>query len=91
MQKYWQVFKMGWQSMLEYRTNVVLGHVRNLIAIGVVYVLWDAAYRNQQLFSTFDRQEMLTYVFGSYILISIVFMFVSESIAHDITRGDLSK
>ena len=87
--KYLQVFKISFAQEFAYKANFVMWRVRNVIKFFLVFFLWDAAFnQNQQLFG-YDRNQMLTYVFGLLFVNAFVLSTRAQDINGEITSGNI--
>jgi len=91
MKKYFSIFKISFAQEFAYRVNFIMWRVRNVLQILLVFFLWSAVYTNPQteLFG-YNREKILTYVFGIFILRALVLSSGSVDIAGEIARGDLT-
>ncbi len=90
MRKYWTVFNLSWQNGFVYRLNFLLWRVRSVIVILAVYFLWDAIFRNGGVIFGYDRAKILTYVFLTLVLRSVVLSLRSIDSAGEISDGRLA-
>lgn len=90
MQKYVAVFKISWSNGFVSRLNFILWRVRSVIVILTVYFLWDTIFRNGGMVFGYDRARILTYVFLTLVLRSLVMGLKSMDAAGDIAEGRLS-
>lgn len=91
MKKYWQVFKISFHQEFAYRLNFVMWRVRNILQIFLVFFLWDAVFSQpDRVVFGYDRARILTYVFGLLIVRAFVLSTKAQTVARDISRGELS-
>ncbi len=90
MQKYLTIFNISWQNGFVYRFNFILWRVRSVIVILTVYFLWTALYQSNNVLFGYSKEQMLTYVFLTLILRSIILSLKSFDISGDIQEGKLS-
>ena len=91
MNKYLQVFKVSVQQEIAYRANFVVWRIRNVIQMGLVFFLWDSVFSDPaKLLFGYNREKILTYVFGLLIIRSFVLTSRATSIAGEVAQGDLS-
>ncbi len=90
MRKYWSVFKISWSNGFVYRLNFILWRLRSLIVVLTVYFLWDAVFQNGGIIFGYDRAKILTYVFLTLVIRSIVLGLRSIDAAGEISDGRLS-
>jgi ABC-2 type transport system permease protein len=90
MQKYLQVFKISFHQEFAYRLSFVMWRVRNVLQIFVVFFLWDTIFSHQEgeLFG-YDRDKILTYVFGLIFIKAIVLSSRTQDVAGEIARGEI--
>jgi ABC-2 type transport system permease protein len=91
MKKYISVFKISFQQEFAYRLNFVMWRVRNVLQIFLIFFLWDAVFKEQgTVVFDYNREKILTYVFGILVIKAIVLSARSVDIAGELSRGDLS-
>ncbi len=88
--KYWILCKISWQRELEYRFNFVLGRLRSILVMLLLYYVWFTVTKKSGKFAGYSQDELITYVFGINILRAIVFGAQSKQVASDINDGSLS-
>ena len=88
--KYFQVFKISLQQEFVYRSNFVMWRVRNVFQIFLVFFLWDTVFSDptRSVFG-YNREKILTYVFGLIIIKAFVLSSRAIDVSGDISRGDL--
>ena len=91
MKKYLSIFKISFSQEFAYRINFIMWRVRNVLQILLVFFLWSAVFTNPQteLFG-YNREKILTYVFGIFILRALVLSSRAVDISGEISRGDLT-
>ena len=91
MKKYLSIFKISFAQELAYRANFIMWRVRNVLQILLVFFLWSTVFTNPQteLFG-YNRDKILTYVFGIFILRALILSSRAAEIAGEISRGDLT-
>lgn len=91
MKKYLSIFKISFAQEFAYRMNFIMWRVRNVLQILLVFFLWSTVFTNPQteLFG-YNRDKILTYVFGIFILRALVLSSRAVEIAGEIARGDLT-
>ena len=87
--KYLSVFNISFQQEFAYRLNFVMWRVRNVLSIILIFYLWDSVFTNNSNVFGYDRDRMLTYVFGVMILRAVVFSNRGTEIAGQISSGDI--
>ena len=89
--KYITIFKISWSRALVYRFNFLLGRLRNIIVLLLLYYVWTSLTYKTGVFAGYTDIELITYVFGINILRSIIFGTQTREIAGEIDSGELSK
>lgn len=90
MSKYWAVFQTSWSNGFIYRLNFLLWRFRSIIVILTVYFLWEAIFKNGGVIFGYTREKILTYVFLTLVLRSLILGQRSMDAAGEITDGRLS-
>lgn len=89
--KYFTIFKIGWQNLLEYRFNFVLGRLRVILVLILFYYIWHSLSLFSSRFAGYSFLELVTYVLlGVNILRSAVFGAQSRKVASEINDGSFS-
>ncbi|OGM25143.1 hypothetical protein A2962_02465 [Candidatus Woesebacteria bacterium RIFCSPLOWO2_01_FULL_39_61] len=90
MNKFLQIFKISFHQEFAYRINFIMWRVRNMFQIFLVFFLWDTIFANsQRIVFGYDRQKMLTYIFGLIIVRALVLSSKANEVGGDISRGDI--
>jgi ABC-2 type transport system permease protein len=90
MGKYFQIFKINWQSSFVYRLNFIMWRVRTMIWFLASYFFWVAIFSQHEQVFTYDRSVMLTYILGAALLRSFVLASRSITVGTEIATGDLN-
>ncbi|MCL5965760.1 MAG: ABC-2 family transporter protein [Deltaproteobacteria bacterium] len=90
MKKYWRIYKVSWQRHLAYRFNFVLGRIRNVIVLLLLYFVWLNLTKASGRFAAWSGPELFTYVFGVTLLRSVIFGAQSREAAQEINDGTFS-
>lgn len=90
MGKYLAVFKISWQNGFIYRVNFLLWRLRSLMVVFTTYFLWEAIFRNNGVIFGYTREKILTYVFLTLVVRSLVMGLRSIDSAGEIADGRLS-
>ncbi len=90
MKKYWAIFKISWQRQLTYRLNLLMGRLRNIIVLLLLYYVWLSLTLTSGKFSSYSQIELFTYVFGANLLRSVIFGSQSRQTASEINDGTFS-
>lgn len=89
--KYLQIFKVSFAQEFAYRLNFVMWRVRNVVQIFLMFYLWSSVFANPQtVVFGYDKNQMLTYVFGVLILKAIVLSARAVDVSGEIARGDIT-
>ncbi len=91
MKKYFQIFKVSFEQEFSYKLNFIMWRVRNILQIVLTFFLWSSVFENPdtQVFG-YNREKILTYVFGILILRAIVYSAKAFDVAVEISNGDIS-
>lgn len=90
VRKYWTVFKTSWSNGFVYRFNFWLWRVRSVVVVLTIYFLWNAVFSNNQIIAGYTRDKILTYVFLTLVLRSLILGQRSMDAAGEIANGKLS-
>ena len=90
MKKYWMVAKNTWEEAVTYRASFILWRIRSVLEVLTLYFLWFGALGSQTTIFTYNRPQILTYVFGVTILTATIFSSQTHKIGGDINEGTLS-
>jgi ABC-2 type transport system permease protein len=91
MRKYLSIFRISFAQEFAYRANFIMWRVRNVLQIFLVFFLWSTVFADPQteLFG-YNRDKIITYVFGIFILRALVLSARAVDISGEISRGDLT-
>ena len=91
MRKYLFIFKISFEEEFAYKWNFILWRFRNVLQIFLTYFLWSTVYSDpsKQIFG-YDREKILTYVFGVMIVKALVLSARAMDVSRDVASGDLS-
>jgi len=89
--KYIQVAKVSLSQELAYKTSFIMGRLRSLLTIFLLFFLWDAVYRfgDNTVFGI-TRTQMLTYIFGVLMVKAVVASSKITSLSGEISTGNLT-
>jgi ABC-2 type transport system permease protein len=90
MNKYLTVFKVSWSNGFVYRLNFLLWRLRSVIVILTVYFFWEATFQGGGVIFGYTKDKILTYVFLTLILRSLILGQRSMDAAGEISDGRLS-
>lgn len=91
MKKYWAVFKTSWQEVLTYRFNFLMGRLRSIIVLILLYYIWIGLAAKSGSFAGYTTIELTTYVFGATILKSLTRGPDFYKTAQEINEGIFAK
>lgn len=91
MIKYWSIFKVSLAQEFAYRLNFIMWRARNIMQIILVYFLWSSVFAdpNRAVFG-YNREKILTYVFGILVLRAIVLSARAVDMAGEIANGEIT-
>jgi ABC-2 type transport system permease protein len=91
MKKYFQLLKNYFQTSLEYRANLVSLIINQIISTSGILFLWLAIYRTNERIEDYTFDKALLY----YILVPlsgyITQVYISNTLAREIRKGELSR
>ncbi|WP_159881531.1 ABC transporter permease [Paenibacillus puerhi] len=92
-QKYNHVFKLGFQSALEYRMDFLFSLAAAFFPIMIQYYIWSAVYgkSDSSQFFGYSYKEMILYTIIAAVVTRIVMTNVDHEMATDIKDGNLNK
>jgi ABC-2 type transport system permease protein len=90
VRKYWTVFTTSWSNGFVYRFNFWLWRVRSVLVVLTIYFLWDAVFQNNPVVAGYTRDKILTYVFLTLVLRSVILGQRSIDAAGEIASGKLT-
>ena len=90
MSKYFQVVRNTFQEYLVYRLNFIMWRARTVIQFLLVYFLWLVIFQNNQVVFGYEKAQILTYIFGVWVLRALVLATRTDGVGGEIARGDLS-
>lgn len=91
MKKYLSIFRISFQQEFVYRLNFIMWRVRNVINILLIFFLWSSVFSDPtRVVFGYNRDKILTYVFGILVLRAIVLSARAVDVAGEIGRGDLT-
>ncbi len=91
MRKYWAVFRLSFARIMAYRFNFLLGRLRNVVVMLLLFYVWRSLTLKTGSFAGYTEAELVAYVFGINILRSVIFGAQSRDVAHEINQGYFSK
>lgn len=90
MRKYLTLFRINWQTTLQYRWSVVIYLGGYSLYIAVLLHLWTAIYREGGGVGTYALPDILTYYLLQLVMHSIVFSYVSWDLIQHVREGEIS-
>lgn len=90
MSKYFSIFIISWQNEFTYRLNFILWRARNLFKFLMAYFLWSGVFLTSGSIFGYAKEEMLTYVFLSLVVVSFVRSTLTDNIGGEISNGSLN-
>jgi len=91
MKKHWIAFRLNIQSYFEYRANLFMQLVSNVLYFLGLIILWVAIYEGRDFVGNYSFNEMITYIIiGGIIGGYISFISIGDSIDNWINHGYLN-
>lgn len=90
MEKYFWAFKMSIARVVTYRLDLIMGRIRNIIVLLLLYYVWLTLSAGNGQFAGLSAQELTTYVFLASILRRLLFGGDSRQVSQDINEGKFS-
>jgi len=91
LQKFYSIFRISFQQEFAYKLSFFLWRFRNVMQIFLVFFLWSAIFSNPSTeFFGYDRDKILTYVFGILIIKALVLSARAVDVASEVASGDLN-
>ncbi len=90
LQVYWQIFSINWSNGLVYRTSLLLWRLRQVISTLMALTIWTTAYTSATPQLSYNQSQMITYIFLTGILQSIVLATALQGLTTFIYSGQLS-
>ena len=88
----WAIFaRVGFINILAFRLRYYTGVVTYLANVTVYYFIWKAPYANSAEFAAgFSFPEMVSYVAVGWVIRSVYFNNIDQTMAADVQNGDVS-
>lgn len=90
MSKYLTVFAVSWQNEFVYRLNFILWRIRVIFHFLMVYFLWTGVFSTTSSIFGYNQSSILTYIFGTLLVATVVTSQTSMEIGADIANGNIS-
>lgn len=87
MRKYFTIFQIAWQNVLEYRANFFIGRLRNIILLLTLYYLWTAVFADKPALFGFTAEQIVTYVFLVNIFRALILNSRTADVGGEIVGG----
>ncbi len=84
-----QLFSVTIKEFFSYRLNFVLWRLRALLSTLVTVFLWTAVFDTKTRFGYYSREQMLSYVLFSSLIMTLVSSTRTTELASDIQNGNL--
>lgn len=89
--KYLSIFKISFQQEFAYRLNFIMWRLRNVMQFFLVFFLWDTVFSDpNRIIFGYDRDKILTYVFGILLLRALVLSARAVDVSSEISGGELT-
>lgn len=88
--KYWLIFKMHWQNILTYPVSFIFWRGRQFLSTLTALTFWSVVFANTQSTFGYDRQSMISYIFITAFLQSVILSTFLNGLAEDIYSGNIS-
>ncbi len=88
--KYWLIFKMYWQNLLTYPVNFFFWRFRQFLSTFTSLTFWSVVYMGTADAFGYDRSAMISYIFLTAFLQSVIQSTLLNGLAEDIYTGVLS-
>lgn len=90
MTKYIQLLKLSWQNGFVYRVSLFMWRFRQLLSSLMAMTIWSVIFSSQTSVLGYDKDQMITYIFLSSILQSIVLATALNSLSGRVYSGEIS-
>lgn len=90
MKKYILAFKLSMARITAYRLDVVMGRIRNIIALLLLYYVWLTLSAETGTFAGLTAIELTTYVFVASMAGRVVFAGNTRNVSFQINDGTFS-
>ena len=88
--KYWLIFKLSWQTVLEYRVDLFFNILRTSVIPFFMIFFWLALFKDKQEIVGFNYSSMFIYYLGVLLLYSNNSGYAAEFISNQIKNGTIS-
>ncbi|MBU0579514.1 ABC-2 family transporter protein [Patescibacteria group bacterium] len=90
MYKYWLIAQLFWQDSLVYRASFLMWRLRSFTSTLISLSVWSAIYQHQSQVFNYSQPAMLSYIFLTAILHSLILSTSLHSLANEIYSGQIS-
>jgi len=90
MFKYWKLFQTYWSAGLVYRANLLMWRFRQLLLTLMALTIWQVLFANQSQLFGYAQSQMISYVFLTSIIQSVVLATSLHGLAYEVYSGYLS-
>lgn len=90
MKKYWALIAVSWQNGLVYRASVFLWRFRQFLSTFFALTIWSTIYQHAQSPFGYSESQMLSYIFFTSVIQSLVVTTALNGLTNRIYSGELS-
>lgn len=90
LKKYQEIIKISIKTSLQYRVEMFLWLIIDIIPMLSMVVLWIAVYSQSQVISGYSLEQMLSYYIIGYFVRSIISVHIEEYWVEEIRKGNIS-
>lgn len=90
LKKYWTVLRISWMNGFAYPISFWMWRLRQMISIVIAISMWEAIFSSTERIASYDKAQMLSYIFVSSIVSFIVLSSRTIEVQNVIHSGDLS-
>src|SRR5476649_1174410 len=90
MNKYFLIIKNTWSEIVNYRISFFIWRMRSVLQMLTLYYLWFSITNKNTSFFHYSQSQLLTYIFGTTVVVAIIFSTRTTEVANDINEGNLS-
>lgn len=88
--KYQALFRLTWENSLVYRTSFIIWRFRNFLSSFMSLTVWTVIYSGQSEILSYQKSEMINYIFLISLLQSIILTTALQGLSSDIYNGKIS-
>ncbi len=90
MKKYLQLFQLSWQNGMVYRTSLLLWRLRQFLSTLMSLSIWTVIFSDSSSNFGYSQPEMITYIFLSSFLQSLILATALHSLADRVNSGEIT-